>query len=563
MFNKKFLLQAALLAVCIVGGILLGMKISPAAGEATHSNPADAVLAQTDKQASYAHSKESPTQSISADWCAEHRLPESECTLCHAELIAKFKADGDWCGGHNLPESHCRLCNPTLTFPQEPRTPIAPEADWCAEHRLPESECTLCSPELIAKFKADGNWCAGHGLPESHCRQCNPTLTFPQEPREPITAEPIKMSVFFPKNRAECASDQAVVRFATAMTAERIGLRVEPVLRSESVPSLAASAEVVLDETRVRAVAIAIPATVTRWLVEPGEFVAIGQPLAELQSPEMASVKSQYLTAVADWTRDHKQWKRATGLRLKEMISQAEVDNLEASEKSALSHLRGLEAQLLSLGLSREDIDSLSVRQDANGNWLFRVGHSAAIIERRAALGQRLDAGSTLALIGDPTALWIQAHVREQDLARFQVGQEVVFTADGESLSRSRGKVIWVSQYLEPETRTGIVRARVTDGNDRLRAHMFGRALLRSANGQESLLVSKDAVQWEGCCNIVFVQEAIDRYRPTKVTIDRGNNRHYRVESGLREGDLVVTTGSFLLKTELKKESLGAGCAGE
>jgi cobalt-zinc-cadmium efflux system membrane fusion protein len=174
-----------------------------------------------------------------------------------------------------------------------------------------------------------------------------------------------------------------------------------------------------------------------------------------------------------------------------------------------------------------------------------------------------LDAGSTLALIGDPTALWIQAHVREQDLPRFKVGQEIVFTADGESLSRAQGKVIWVSQYLEPETRTGIVRARVAGRNDRLRAHTFGRAILKSADGQEALLVPKDAVQWEGCCNIVFVQEAIDRYRPTKVTIDRGNNHHYRVETGLREGDLVVTAGSFLLKTELKKESLGASCVGE
>jgi membrane fusion protein, heavy metal efflux system len=501
MFKKRFLFQAALLAVCIVGGILLGMKISPATGEAIHSNPANVVATTTNEHVSHAHAKESQTQ---------------------------FAA-----------------------------------TDWCAEHRYPESECTICQPELIAKFKEDGNWCTEHNAPESNCRQCNPTLVFPQEPREPITAEPVKMSVFFPTNRADCASDQAVVRFATATTAERIGLRVEPVLHAESASPLEATAEVVLDETRVQAVTVAIPATVTRWLIEPGESVALGQPLAELQSPEMASLKSQYLTAAADWTRDHQQWRRAAELRTNQMISQAEMDDFEADEKTALSHLRGLEAQLKSLGLSSQDMDSLNSRHDADGNWLLRAGHSAAVIERRAALGERLEAGSTLALIGNPTALWIQAHVREQDLSRFKVGQEIEFTADGESLSRSRGKVIWVSQYLEPETRTGIVRARVSSGNHRLRAHTFGRAILRSVDNQEVLLVPKDAVQWEGCCNIVFVQEAIDRYRPTKVSIDRGSNHHYRVESGLREGDLVVTIGSFLLKTELKKESLGVGCAGE
>jgi hypothetical protein len=112
-------------------------------------------------------------------------------------------------------------------------------------------------------------------------------------------------------------------------------------------------------------------------------------------------------------------------------------------------------------------------------------------------LGERLEAGSTLAMLGDPRTLWIQAHVRERDLPQFSIGQTVDFTADGESLARASGTVIWVSQYLEPGTRTGIVRASVTQGNDQLRANMFGRACSRQSNGSLALLVPKDAVQWE------------------------------------------------------------------
>ncbi len=47
-------------------------------------------------------------------------------------------------------------------------------ADWCAGHGLPESKCTKCNPELVAKFKAAGDWCAEHGFPESACPTCNP-----------------------------------------------------------------------------------------------------------------------------------------------------------------------------------------------------------------------------------------------------------------------------------------------------------------------------------------------------------------------------------------------------
>jgi hypothetical protein len=48
------------------------------------------------------------------DWCAEHGVPESQCTICHPDLAAAFKATGDWCKEHSVPESHCRKCKPDL-----------------------------------------------------------------------------------------------------------------------------------------------------------------------------------------------------------------------------------------------------------------------------------------------------------------------------------------------------------------------------------------------------------------------------------------------------------------
>jgi hypothetical protein len=48
--------------------------------------------------------------------------------------------------------------------------------DWCAEHEVPESQCTRCNPDLIPAFKATNDWCAEHGLPESQCKICNPGI---------------------------------------------------------------------------------------------------------------------------------------------------------------------------------------------------------------------------------------------------------------------------------------------------------------------------------------------------------------------------------------------------
>lgn len=55
--------------------------------------------------------------------------------------------------------------------------------DWCAEHAVPESQCTRCNPDLIPAFKATNDWCAEHGLPESQCKICNPEIVIARPPK--------------------------------------------------------------------------------------------------------------------------------------------------------------------------------------------------------------------------------------------------------------------------------------------------------------------------------------------------------------------------------------------
>jgi hypothetical protein len=46
-------------------------------------------------------------------WCAEHGIPEEECSLCSAQAAAKFREEGDWCEEHNRAQSQCFLCDPS------------------------------------------------------------------------------------------------------------------------------------------------------------------------------------------------------------------------------------------------------------------------------------------------------------------------------------------------------------------------------------------------------------------------------------------------------------------
>ena len=64
-------------------------------------------------------SKDKPSEQGQVDkhgewWCAEHGIPEEECTMCSAEAAKEYKAKGDWCEKHDRAESQCFICNPEL-----------------------------------------------------------------------------------------------------------------------------------------------------------------------------------------------------------------------------------------------------------------------------------------------------------------------------------------------------------------------------------------------------------------------------------------------------------------
>lgn len=582
--NKKTIVLTGIgLTACLVLGFLWYSQFGSDSSNSADGDSNPALTMSGVENAAYIAS-ETETGTV-LDWCASHRVPESECTKCHQALIAEFKAKGDWCAEHGLPESHCRLCNGSLTFPQEQQISSrslqsssgellgnavpAPDQtpDWCMEHRVPESKCTKCNPGLTPAFKNAGDWCVEHNLPESNCRLCNPRLTFPQEPKSETSVEDIESadesyrpSVYFPKNATQCATNEAIIQFASAETAERAGLTVVPALSVEETATVEAPAEVTFDETKSYVITTTVNASVVRWLAEPGTAVSVGQALAELESPDMPNLKAEYLEAFSEAQVAEQEFVRVDSLSKLGLISIAEAQQVGGRFKTTHAHMSGARGLLEACGLSADDIEFMQSNRAVTPRWLLRASNGGVLLERKAPLGELLMAGSSLALVGDPSVLWIEANVRESDLSLFRNGQLVEFATDGDALERVSGRVIWVAQYVDPVTRSARVRAEVLNSSLRLKANQFGRLSLPTSMSASTVAVPRDAVQWEGCCNVVFVKEAEDRYRPHKVDVSRGDRGFYNITSGLQAGDLVVVKGSYSLKTELKKGSLGAGC---
>ena len=396
--------------------------------------------------------------------------------------------------------------------------------DWCAEHAVPESECALCNPALIDQFKADGDWCAGHGLPESHCRLCNPGISFPQEEilrRRSLEQgdEEISVSLFFRPNATVCATNGSLIQFASASTAERSGVVSQPVLRADLESSFEAPAEVVFDEARANVVTSTVTALVSRWLVTPGQSVIEGDVLAILQSPEVAELESRLLTAQVAFDVQQKELTRHEELKARNLISDSDYEHQAALGEQARAEFTAARGLLEAAGLSRDDVDDIIKYRRIANSFALRAPATGAVVERIAKLGELMDAGRAYALVADPSAMWIEAQLTEQQLRQVEIGQPLLFSSDGRGIGRVGARVTWVARYLDPHSRTGTVRAEVVDPEHNLRAGEFGRVVISRQHQEQVTLVPKDAVQWEGCCNVVFVEEAVGRYRPRKVEL--------------------------------------------
>lgn len=104
----------------IIALSILASVLALAGCEKNASAPgADGVTGTGNDSAKHAHASVQPGSH--EDWCGEHAVAESQCTLCNPSLIAAFKATGDWCEEHGLPESHCRTCNPDLKIERPPK----------------------------------------------------------------------------------------------------------------------------------------------------------------------------------------------------------------------------------------------------------------------------------------------------------------------------------------------------------------------------------------------------------------------------------------------------------
>lgn len=179
------------------------------------------------------------------------------------------------------------------------------------------------------------------------------------------------------------------------------------------------------------------------------------------------------------------------------------------------------------------------------------------IIQRRSTVGELIGKDTEIYTISDPTDLWVLAEIKERDIAAVHVGQEAAFTVLAYPSEIFRGKVMLLGNRVESDSRTLEVRVAVANPDGRLKPGMFADVEVATTALQDVLVIPDQALQTLGDEQVVFV--ALSDTKFEKRVVKTGLEQHGRVQvlEGLKEGERVVTEGSFILKSELLKGELG------
>jgi RND family efflux transporter MFP subunit len=213
--------------------------------------------------------------------------------------------------------------------------------------------------------------------------------------------------------------------------------------------------------------------------------------------------------------------------------------------------------QLINLGFSADEIASLVIDKDTTTELPLVTPWAGTIVGRHAVEGALVDRNAPLFDLTDLGTMWVYLNLYEADLGRVKKGQTVVFVPDGLAGRDFTGQIDWISPEVDPRTRITQVRAELDNTDELLRANMYGRGKIIVEPPHEGLVVPAAAVQDFRHQPVVFVRQSPETFAVRPITIGIKLDRTWEVLSGVSLGEMVVTTGSFLLRSDLEKDKLG------
>ena len=296
---------------------------------------------------------------------------------------------------------------------------------------------------------------------------------------------------------------------------------------------------VVYDENLTARVSSPIAGRVTALHAEPGDVVRANTVLATIDAPDLATAQADWHKAHADEQRKQKAFERAQTLYQGEVLARKDYEAAEADFRQA-------SAETLR---AAQRLKNLNASASADGVFGLRAPINGVVAERRLNPGQevRPDLPDPLFVVSDLHQLSVLVDVPERESAAIHAGQEVVLETDAWPGAQFAARVSHVGQTLDPVTHRVQVRCSVPNAELKLKPEMFVRvAFLAQDGARRAVQLPNASLFVEGMYEFVFVETRHGTFEKRRVHIAlRGHDSSY-ADSGLQDGERVVTEGALL-----------------
>ena len=269
-----------------------------------------------------------------------------------------------------------------------------------------------------------------------------------------------------------------------------------------------------------------------------GEWVSKGSPLIELYSEELNNAKQEYLLAIE---------------------RQKVLDNSQIDFKQLIESAKN---KLLLWGMTEAQLNELAKTKQASLN--TRVYSTAAgfITELNVKEGDYLMEGSSLIRLADLSNLWAEAQVYTSQLSTISRFAIATVQLPDMPEKQIKGKIEFVNPEINPSTRINLIRVSVPNPGNQLKPGMSAYVTIENPKSN-SLVLPIDAVIRNGNMTIVWVQTGINTFKSKMVVTGLESDNQVQITTGLKEGDVVVIRGSYLIQSEnIFRNGNSSGMAG-
>jgi len=309
------------------------------------------------------------------------------------------------------------------------------------------------------------------------------------------------------------------------VTIQNIGVRTAEVRRMKLEKTIRTVGRVTYDEKKVYHIHTKIDGWVEKLYFDfTGQKVEKGDMLLEFYSPKLISAEEEFLLA------------RKMAGRMKEVRRTSLVD----LSRRRLELWDVPEHQIKELEKTGKVMRTLQIESPVTG----------IIVDKHVKEGMYVKPGQNLYTIADISNIWAYADIYEYELPWVRLGQRVDMTLPAYPGKVFHGKVSFIYPFLEPKTRTIRVRVEFDNPDFKLKPDMYADMTLRAVVSRRAVAVPKEAVLLSGKRSLVILSIGGGKFKPQDVVLGAETEDYYEVRSGLKPGDVAVTSAQFLIDSE-------------